>query len=684
VLTSRASHAQVSSAVYSDAKEVIEELLTTEVAHEVAPGIACLSGQRTPTAGDIPIEYEFPSGSKKKVALEATTHFPKTLQRIYNRQYGTLRARIRDESAYFAGYLVYRALHGAALLQAPGARTAAAQAVVTQVAKAASDCPTDSEAPGSCGAAASASEGPELSFAHINDAELLACKVAARAEFDKGDWGQVATYPLDASCGDATPSFECEVGYAVRAGLLGQAGGVQDRLIKATAALARQIVAHAYSPADAGLDVVEQQVIFLLRETLSVDVWDPKLLETRLAAMARALEAAGVGTLDADKMSLLFRKLATADLTRFVAADWAELTQGTDADKQALLKRLATVLEVANGFQTIHAAWRAAIDVDTGKIDVGQFVATLLAPNGPLVSLCASRPTVPACKVVAAVSSPAGAQNGLAAGALLSNIRVLFAYASRGDYVEAAQTAIRYVFQRTGSTTDWELGAYQRFAESIVIYALESGDDKVPSEAARLAFRTAAVELIQYLGRGGGVQRWAWTVDTFIPLPRLTPLFLPDLALRASWSPSYVNASDGAVRYLASANWINVRFPIRRTEGTYFGLELSLVDLLAPLSELALRKTEQTHYYRSENLFGNVFTPRLEALAGSPALSTHLTISAGISLRMVAPILDPVATSQNNGEASYHYSTLWDAKSADGTSLWPRFVEFGFAAKYVM
>src|SRR4029078_11067928 len=144
---------------------------------------------------------------------------------------------------------------------------------------------------------------------------------------------------------------------------------------------------------------------------------------------------------------------------------------------------------------------------DTGKIDVGQFVATLLAPNGPLVSLCASRPTVPACKVVAAARSPAGAQNGLAAGALLSNIRVLFAYASRGDYVEAAQTAIRYVFQRTGSTTDWELGAYQRFAESIVIYALESGDDKVPSEAARLAFRTAAVELIQYLGRGGGVQR---------------------------------------------------------------------------------------------------------------------------------------------------------------------------------
>ena len=58
--------------------------------------------------------------------------------------------------------------------------------------------------------------------------------------------------------------------------------------------------------------------------------------------------------------------------------------------------------------------------------------------------------------------------------------------------------------------------------------------------------------------------------------------------------------------------------------------------------------------------------------------------SAGISLRMVAPILDPVATSQNNGEASYHYSTLWDAKSADGTSLWPRFVEFGFATKYVM
>jgi hypothetical protein len=90
-------------------------------------------------------------------------------------------------------------------------------------------------------------------------------------------------------------------------------------------------------------------------------------LETRLAAMARALEAGGIGALDSDTISQLFRKLRSADLTRFVAADWAELTQGTDIDKQNLLKRLATVLEVANGFQTIHAAWRAAIDVDTGK-----------------------------------------------------------------------------------------------------------------------------------------------------------------------------------------------------------------------------------------------------------------------------------------------------------------------------
>jgi hypothetical protein len=144
-----------------------------------------------------------------------------------------------------------------------------------------------------------------------------------------------------------------------------------------------------------------------------------------------------------------------------------------------------------------------------------------------------------------------------------------------------------------------------------------------------------------------------------------------------------VNNNDSSSRLIASANLLTYHRQLRRTQVTYVGVALSFLDPLAPLSELALRKTDKTHYDRINNLLTNVITPRFELVAGSPALSEHLAVSAGLSLRLAAPILDPAAT-KLNGEPSYNYSMVWDAKDEQNHSLFFRFLEFGFAAKYVL
>lgn len=737
LLAPRQARADVSDAIYSDAKDVIEELLSTEVSHEVAPGIACLSGQRSADPKDkLAVTYSYGPTDKpvtKTVKLEATTHFPKTLQHIYNRQYGSLRNVIRNESASLAGYLVFQALHAAALAPRPGAAaTVVAPApseyqtrvdqymatVATQVDKASKDCPTDPNGAPLCRVKASKGARPNLSFANIDAEELAACKTVVKGKFDDGSWGQVASYPLDNECkAQATETFECDVAFAVRSALVGQDAPAQDSLIKATAVVVRELAAEIYPANKALLDTIQQQVLFLLRQQLTGDTWEGKPLTHSLAAISESLvgiKGIDLSQIDAPALSAFLVKLSQAsavlavqdpatltpaqrttfnELTALLAKTM-DLSNLSDTQKQAALvavsSRVSTqasrILELVEQLEHVQAAWRSSIDVSSGKIDVTAFVRGLIANGGALSALCNGHVGSLACKVIDRLDSISGSR-GVAdkVDEVLSQLQSVLSYAGTRDYQAAAQTTVRYVFQQIDNGDSPEVGVYERFAESVVAYVLDAAEDKTPSNAARVAFRSAAVDMIQHLGQGGGLRRRAWTLDKPLGIrwPKPVPFFAPDLALRASWSPSYVNVTDGSARVLASANMLNFRFPLRRTEATYVGLELSLLDLLAPLSELALRKTDKTHYDRVPNLFANVFSPRLEAVAGSPALSEHLAISAGMSLRMAGATPDPTETAKS-GEPSYVYSMFYHAKDPSGTSLWPRFLEFGFAAKYVL
>jgi hypothetical protein len=720
--TPRSARAELTDAVYSDAKDIIEELLSSEVAHEVAPGIGCLSGQRNAVATDaLAVTYKYKQGDKdvsKTVRLEATTHFPKTLQHIYNRQYGTLRTVIRDESANLAGYLVFQALYAAAVSPKPLAPTSTtptapgaaappppaatpAQVAISdyvatvsaQLGKASKDCPTDPHGEPTC-AALSGATASKVSFQNISPAELTACKDAVRQKFDDGTWGQVSTYPLDVECkAQARESFECDVAYAVRSALLGQVAPTQDNLIKATAVAVRQIAAEVYPANEALLDTIQQQVLFLLRQQLAGDGWEAKPLAERFSVIAKAAESLDLSKLEEAARSEFLEKLSTAEDPSKVQELLTTLAKVTDVSKlseeqkKGILTRAGGILKLLQKLEQVHAAWRSSIDVDTGKIDVTAFVRALVANGGALRSICESHVGSLACGVIDRLGSVYG--SGKVADKVdeaLTQLQSILGYASNHDYTAAAQTAVRYVFQQIDKGDSPEVGVYERFAESVVAYVLDAADDKTPSAAARVAFRSATVDMIQHLGQGGGLRRRAWTLDKTLGIrwPKPIPFFAPDLAMRVSWSPSYVNVSDGSARVLASANMLNFRFPIHRSEATYVGLELSLLDPLAPLSELAVRKTDKTHYDRVPNLFANVFSPRLEAVAGVPALSEHLAVAAGMSLRMAGATPDPTGTAKNNGEPSYIYSMFYNAQDADGKSLWPRFLEFGFAAKYVL
>jgi hypothetical protein len=256
----------------------------------------------------------------------------------------------------------------------------------------------------------------------------------------------------------------------------------------------------------------------------------------------------------------------------------------------------------------------------------------------------------------------------------------LIVAASRGNVSEVAHGTMSLIFRssrascpeapdgRTGSAAcDTEI--YRRFAESLVTYTVELAQDRTASDAARAAFRTSASDVIRQVGNGGGFARRRWY-----------GFLIPTLNLRASWNAAYVNESGNSLRYLASVDWIKYRFVLAFSERLYMGLHVSLLDPLAPLSELATRPNVGVTYHDQEKLAWNFVAPRLDLVLGIPTLSKHLAVGGGVSLRLTVPDLENMPAP---GEvASYRYQTLWGDDNTN--DHWPRYVEFGFFVKYVI
>ncbi len=119
---------------------------------------------------------------------------------------------------------------------------------------------------------------------------------------------------------------------------------------------------------------------------------------------------------------------------------------------------------------------------------------------------------------------------------------------------------------------------------------------------------------------------------------RFTFSFLPTVGLRASWNNAYRNTWGGdGFRLVPSLDVLSLRTRVT-PEGSRVraGIDVSLVDVLAPITELALRNGD-LRYDRQAALWLDAVRPRIDLAFGLPSLSRHLSFGAGVSLRVVAP-----------------------------------------------
>lgn len=171
---------------------------------------------------------------------------------------------------------------------------------------------------------------------------------------------------------------------------------------------------------------------------------------------------------------------------------------------------------------------------------------------------------------------------------------------------------------------------YGRFIASLASYVLEERETGTTSDPTRAAFRSAAFDLLRTDGPKTGFDRSFW-YGVIVPQP----------ALRLSYSPGYINeATDNGFRYVATVDWLTFRKQIRYDQSIYAAASLSLVDLLAPFAEAALRQQAPSPN-NSMRLWLTVVNPRAELALGFPGLSKHLALVGAFSYRGAAGFRDP-------------------------------------------
>ncbi len=626
VLVSPSASAQdASTAVYDDVKQIIEDLLTSEVSHTVSPNLACLAGHTlvpkdaTPGSNDIDVTTDLSDGGKpvagdQFVTLEAVTYFPKTLQTIYDGQFANLKPLIRAEAADLVADVAYKQLKAKTVNMAAvsASVTAAASSLEAVKARAARlHRPRAQDKSNQSG----------VDFAPLTDDQLDVC-------FDNlSIWLQNKSLvggpsALDTDCtGKTRDEYACDLAYAVQDTMLSDPTDAEGYLVRAMAEFIAEVELKA-KPSDAQL-------------------------ATALTIVTTMLNAPGY-TQDA------------------VAAASTSLTNNLKvAAPDALL-----LTELVDQWKAFRLTGSQHVSVASFTNSMGG-VTTLIADG------CAISPTAEACQFFDREKQVLGATADL-----WSVIRL----AASGDDVDASQLVIDELFHGLKDKCDGAskptvvappgvvvpggcttLPYYQRFADAVVVYAVQAHTAGTPTDEARAVLRSATVDMVQEISIGGGIQRRTFSGKGIL---------LPDLALRYDWSPSFVNASSGAGRVVATATWLKFRIPIVHTRMGYSSATISLVDFLAPLAELAARPTANVKFNDSKYLAANWVAPRLDFEGGIPALSKNLLVGGGITYRFVVPRL--TAPSTMTTRATYQYESCLSHGSAADC------FEFGVFAKYVM
>ncbi|MBA3463313.1 MAG: hypothetical protein H0T46_25380 [Deltaproteobacteria bacterium] len=592
------ARADIATSVYDDAKAVITELITDELSRQIIPRLVC-HGRREPCASgecDGPLADFTVDIKGDRYLLSMLYHYQESLQRIYAHQYGSLRSAIRRESEDYAAFQVYETVNGL-LYDASEKKTLQSNAVgAFLVARNGADN-TVANNPNET-TLREAFKGDDL------DGEN-GCVPQVRKNFEANKFIGTRSSPLDIVCSVKETkdiaklvhgSLKCELALAVRSTLREEYDVAKAHLLRAVATVVQLAVkSNTATLSEVASAIPERALAFAeLLHRQPMEPGEPFGLVVKF-----------VGTLTG--------KALDTDETK-----WSE-------DQKVLVKAVRGLL----------TSWRTISGAEN-KLELSLIVDQLVSVDGALSSIC-TMTTVTNTKLCAAVNK-LHKEFGRAA-----RYWPLINAAAHADYRQIAHQMIALLFREIGDKkcdvpdmkfdntyqSDCRYVVYRRFADSLVTYFLDAATDGTPAEGSRAAFRNAAVDVLRDVAALGGMDRGSnWT-------HRL----LPDLELRAGFSPSYgMGGSYSEIRTTAAVRFLSARPILYYTTRHYLALHFSLFDLLAPLAEIKKRPTTGISY-DSWPLLANLVTPSASIAYGMPQLSRHLVIGIGATYRIVTPVL---------------------------------------------
>ncbi|MEO8700674.1 MAG: hypothetical protein ABI867_11555 [Kofleriaceae bacterium] len=204
----------------------------------------------------------------------------------------------------------------------------------------------------------------------------------------------------------------------------------------------------------------------------------------------------------------------------------------------------------------------------------------------------------------------------------------------RADYRSLAIESLRAALDLQLSSTS---RPHETFFLSLASYLLDNGEG-INEAVARSAFRASAKQLL-LSSQKRGVPRVG---------DRVRFGLLPLLSVRLAFNDAYSVSDEDNRRKGVAADWPTLLFAVN----DYVGFELSAIDFVAPLAEMALRPPGT--YRNQANVALDALRPRLGVWIAVPQFSRRLALTAGFGARFVG--LDAVDTDANPDTKEFEYS----------------------------
>lgn len=185
----------------------------------------------------------------------------------------------------------------------------------------------------------------------------------------------------------------------------------------------------------------------------------------------------------------------------------------------------------------------------------------------------------------------------------------------RADYRSLAMESMRAALDLKLKDTS---RPHETFFLSLAAYLLDTNEG-VGEQVARAAFRASAKELL-LSAQHRGIPRVG---------DRVRFRLLPRLSVRMSFNDTYAVTDGDSRRIVVAADFPTLMFAIN----DYVGLEVSVIDFVAPLAEMALRPPGK--YTSYEKVALDLIRPRAGLWVGMPQFSRRIALTAGFGARFL-------------------------------------------------